>query len=675
MKFLSKLLFIPAFLILFSGCEEDLNKTQLNEEIVANTLSDLSATDFVLNFDIRNDAFDTFEWTAPDFGFEASVTYELQMDVNTDFSSAVVLVSTQSLSASPSVSDVNAALLGLGLDPEVSGEVSFRMRSTVNTNVDAVISNTVTVNVTPYVTSFPPIYVIGDAQGWNLANAVELVSIAPGVYQGFGQFQNSGKFRFFATPSWDAQQWGWSFFEGGTLPSDLASGEDTDSNFLYGGTTGTYMITVTLSSKTIQIEEAELPTLFIIGDAQGWNLANAFELTFVSVGRFEGTGAFQNNGKFRFFEIADWNATQYRYDYFADGSLPAEFSNPLDNDNNFLFNGATGTYTISINLNDKTVTIEEASGVTYPSELFMVGDAQGWDMANAVALTALGNGDFEATADFTQDGKFRFFEEADWAATAYGWSYFADGTVDTELGDGADGDSNFQFLASTGSYKIEVSFSSKTIEVRPPSGAPDNLFIIGDAQAWTLGNALQLNNLGDGEFEVIGNFTQGGKFRFFEEADWAATQYGHSFFSTGTIDSDLADGADGDSNFSFAAVTGVYTLHLNYDTKEITVVAATAPNLYLVGDDQSWTFANSPAFTWQGGGKYTASASFTNNATFRFFAVADDWSSDFGAGFFTSGIDPDLQAVGDGDDNFRFIGTTGTFTINVDLYNRSVEMN
>ncbi len=27
-------------------------------------------------------------------------------------------------------------------------------------------------------------------------------------------------------PSWDAEQWGWSFFEGGTVAGELASGEE-----------------------------------------------------------------------------------------------------------------------------------------------------------------------------------------------------------------------------------------------------------------------------------------------------------------------------------------------------------------------------------------------------------------------------------------------------------------
>ncbi len=72
---------------------------------------------------------------------------------------------TQALTVSPTVNAVNAALLGMGLDPDVAAEVQFRVMSSVNPNVAPVYTNVVSANVTPYLATFPPIYIIGDAQG------------------------------------------------------------------------------------------------------------------------------------------------------------------------------------------------------------------------------------------------------------------------------------------------------------------------------------------------------------------------------------------------------------------------------------------------------------------------------------------------------------------------------
>src|SRR5262249_35199527 len=113
--------------------------------------------------------------------------------------------------------------------------------------------------VTPYATTFPPVYIVGDAQSWTLTSALVLESTGPGTYEATGVFQNNGKFRLFATQDWNAQQWGWSYFSGGTLASELSDGGDGDSNFLFGGASGFYKITVSLKDKTIAMEATSAP--------------------------------------------------------------------------------------------------------------------------------------------------------------------------------------------------------------------------------------------------------------------------------------------------------------------------------------------------------------------------------------------------------------------------------
>ncbi len=566
--------YIKAFILLLvtsiigMSCEEDFEKITIKDEVAANTLANTSADSYVFTFESRSEVFNEFSWDAPDFGFDASITYTLQMDLAAgDFSSPTTIATTQDLTAAPTIQSLNNTLLGLGLEPDVASEVKFRIRSAVNANVEPVYSNVVTASITPYLAVFPPIYIIGDAQGWVLGDALEVSSTGPGTYEAVGMFVNGGKFRMFATPSWDAEQWGYSYFDGGTIPSTLIDGEDGDSNFIFDGTSGVYKISINLNAKTISMEESELPTLFVIGDGQGWDLQQAASLEFLGGGKYEGTAVLQKDGYFRFFEKADWNATQFGYGYFAEGSLPQNFTQAGDGDDNFIFAGETAEYLVTVDLDDFTVTIEVASA--YPTSLYLVGDDQSWTFANSPTFTDLGGGTFEATADFTNGATFRFFEELDNWSDAYNFDYFTE--VDSDLGAVGDADGNFSFNGATGTYTITVSFSNKSVIVEPYSAYP----------------------------------------------------------------------------------------------------AA----LYLVGDDQSWTFGNSPTFTDMGNGVFEATdVTFTNGATFRFFEEVDNWSDSFGASYFTGGLDELLSAVNDNDDNMSFDGTDGTYKVTVDLANKTLSL-
>ena|SRR5688572_8431858 len=115
---------------------------------------------------------------------------------------------------------------------------------------------------------------------------------------------------------------------------------------------------------------------------------------------------------------------------------------------------------------------------------------------------------------------------------------------------------------------------------------------------------------------------------------------------------------------------------VSINDKTISVESSPEPTLYIIGQDQGWSLANAFKFTWLGGGKYEGATNFSTNATFRLFDKAD-WPNGFGNyPYFEEGeISPLLEDANDNDLNFRFVGTTGTFTMDVDLYNLNVGMN
>ncbi|WP_421870748.1 SusE domain-containing protein [Marinoscillum sp.] len=567
-KNITSYLFLIVIALVGMSCEEDMDKVTLKEEISVNTLAGTSSDNYTFTFETRQEVFNEFTWDVPDFGFEASITYTLQMDTASgDFSSPVNLVTTQSTTASPTIGVVNNALLGMGLDPDVAAGIKFRVMSSVGAGVDPVYTNEVTTSITPYLAVFPPIYIIGDAQGWDLGAALEVSSTGPGTYEAIGMFQEAGKFRMFATPSWDAEQWGFSFFEGGSIPDIVVDGADGDSNFLFEGATGVYKITINLNTKTIVMEESELPTLFVIGDGQGWDLQRAASLAYMGGGKYEGTATLQKDGYFRLFEKADWNASQYGAGYFAEGSVPETFTAAGDGDDNFIFTGETAEYLVTVDLDDYTITSEIASA--YPSALYLVGDDQEWTFANSPVFTDQGGGVFEATADFTNGATFRFFEEVDNWSDAYGYGYFE--TVDDDLGSVGDGDDNFVFNGTDGTYVITVSFSDNSVTIEPYSAYPPALYLVGDDQGWTFANSPAFTDMGNGVFEATDvTFTNGSTFRFFEEVDNWSDAYGAGYF-TGGITGPLEATGDGDDNITFNGTDGSFKVTADFESKTLTI--------------------------------------------------------------------------------------------------------
>lgn len=344
----------------FVACEDDVTKATLNDDVAANTLQDPSKTSYVLTLDDADKTLEKFSWTAPDFGFQASTTYTLQMDkAGNNFAAAVDLGTTDTLTTTVLVGAMNSKLLDLGLDPDEEASVEFRVKSVINANVATVYSTVKSTKVTPYATTFPPLYMIGDALlGWDLPLAVEVKSVAPSKYETIAEFHKGGKFRFFATLSWDAKTYNWPFFAGGTVDANLIDGGDGDGNFIFNGTSGFFRITADTKLKVITMEAVEKPALMMIGDAvAGWDLAKAVQLTWVRDGVFTATTTFNNNGTFRFFTKADWGAGTVNSASFT-GDVDPLLQAVNDGDKNFKFVGTTASHEITVDLNAGTIVME-----------------------------------------------------------------------------------------------------------------------------------------------------------------------------------------------------------------------------------------------------------------------------------------------------------------------------
>lgn len=446
----------------FSGCE-DKELITLNEQVQPNVLNPLSAASFVLEKVDAATVFQKFTWSPADYGFDASVNYTLQMDVATgDFSEPFSFAPTRAVELEIKVSDMNDGLLALGLTPQEAADVKFRVLGELNENTPEVISNSVTSQITPYATAFPPIYGMGAAlRGWGPwpDNAIEFQSEEFNKFSTITVLTNGEAFRFFKQLDWNPTSYNYPFFT--SVSSVFENANDGDSNFKVVGATGYYLINIDLTAKTVTAEATTEPVLYMMGaGVNGWGPWNDKEvkMTYLKPGVFQATTSF-SNGAFRFFGQADWGPTSYNYPYFE--TVDLKFANANDGDSNLEFVGTPGLYTITVDLNKKTV----IEGDPNPP-LFMMGAAlNGWGPWNdkEVKLTYISPGSYKATATFTNGEAFRFFAQADWGPDSYNYPYFT--TVASVFENAGDGDSNLRYVGTTGTVTIKVNLTTKIVSV------------------------------------------------------------------------------------------------------------------------------------------------------------------------------------------------------------------
>jgi hypothetical protein len=353
---LSVAFFITGFGLI--SCDDNDPKATLKENVASGELQELSSASFVLTREEANEEFEKFQWTETDFGFASSTTYKVQLDrADGDFSEPLEIASIDNLlSATITVGEMNKRLLEFGLDPDEAADVKIRVISIINEKIAPVSSAVKMLTITPYATSFPPIYMVGEALNgwnWNPGTPVEVLSSAPKIYETIAKFTNGKAFRFFAQKDWGPTSYNYPFFS--SVDPKFENANDGDLNLKFIGTSGWYQVTVDLKTNTVVMLSVAEPLLYMTGAAlNGWNWdpGNPVKLTFIKPGVFEANATFGNE-TFRFFAQADWGPTSYNYPSFT--SVDSRFENANDGDKNLRFIGTPGTYKITVDLNNLTV--------------------------------------------------------------------------------------------------------------------------------------------------------------------------------------------------------------------------------------------------------------------------------------------------------------------------------
>lgn len=205
-------------------------------------------------------------------------------------------------------------------------------------------------------------YLVGAATpgGWGWTNPTEISEIRDGVFAGTLNFTNE-TFRTFETKDdWGSgKNYPTYISEGYTIDPRFENALDGDQNFRFIGTPGEYTFILNTVDKTITLTVGESKYLVGAATPGGWGWANPTELFQVENGVWKATLNFTNES-FRFFNVKDdWNSGNNFPHFTGEGyTIDPRFENANDGDSNFRFIGTPGEYTITLDSNNKTITLD-----------------------------------------------------------------------------------------------------------------------------------------------------------------------------------------------------------------------------------------------------------------------------------------------------------------------------
>ncbi len=212
----------------------------------------------------------TFEWTAADFGYQAAVTYTLQIDAaGSNFADPVTLLSANSLSSDNlSVGKLNNILLSKGLPFGFDNELEIRICASVSNDLEPLCSDAVAIKVNPYaaVIVYPKLTVPGDYQGWAPEDETYAVYSrkSDDIYEGYIYFEPDTAFYKYAQGlSWTVN-WGDNELDGVLDPNGI------DNNIYTDAGPGMYLLTCDLNTL---MHARQITNWGVHGDATpgGWD--------------------------------------------------------------------------------------------------------------------------------------------------------------------------------------------------------------------------------------------------------------------------------------------------------------------------------------------------------------------------------------------------------------------
>lgn len=239
-----------------------------------------SGTNYVLTEAGQENLVEVLEWEPADFGFQAAVTYTIEIDeVDGDFSEPYELATSDEPELRVLVKELNnAAVEYIDPDAEEPGELWVRIKANIHSDVDVLYSEPVAITIKPYsmVKEIEPLFIVGNVLGedfeWNNENYTYIVfrdSPDPNNFD----FTYTGYFRaggFKLLPelgNWD-RQFG--------MGDDVIVKDDAGSGDITIEEAGYYTFNINTDDVTFDIEPYDASSdepydlIGLIGEFNGW---------------------------------------------------------------------------------------------------------------------------------------------------------------------------------------------------------------------------------------------------------------------------------------------------------------------------------------------------------------------------------------------------------------------
>lgn len=467
------------FLLLASGlltsCEEYEDYTPEKAGVQALTAT---ATDVVLKQSKANSTALTFDWSSgTNHGTDAAIDYIVQFDKKgNNFASPVdVALGRAVYSNAFRVADLNNLLTNeMGLATGEAHQVEVRVKSVEASGTHAPdYSNVLMLNLTPYESVTPTLYLIGDAtpNGWSADNATELMVDAnnPVLFKTTVQLK-PGKFKFITNKGAFLP----SYNKGAGANTLMYRTEDSQPDEQFEVTEGgLYAVTANLENMTLSLQKQQGPDytqLWLIGGATpgGWSFDDAILMEQSEADPFVFTSTVllstKDGGELKIATAKDWGAPFYR-PTIGDAPLSSEDVQVSagDPDNKWKV-AETGMYKVTLNTRDMTTSFD-------PIDLYLIGDAgpNGWDIENPLAMQK--NGSVYTYTGELKAGELKISKfkggwcDGEWINAATAEQAITNSSFITTQG--CDGpDNKWKVTAATaGNYTVTIDLATNTMTI------------------------------------------------------------------------------------------------------------------------------------------------------------------------------------------------------------------
>lgn len=588
--------FSMSFYVVASNGSESLQSDAISINIYAYgdaVSAELSAVTDVLVLDIADPqgTLDLLTWTDARLGYNEAITYNAFLKYGDGEWSDLGTVGE--LKAFAMTTDaLNEAAVAAGAPEAAAADIDFMVKAYSDTFVDGVASNTVTINVTTYVSTYPDLmYLPGGYQGWDPATAPTLPhsTVDKGLYQGIIDLTTADgtdvEFKFAPEPAW-GNDFAIDNIEVSTFGNGYAAVNGT-------GTTsanikvpsGLYNIVLNKKFNTLYMVQIE--TLSLIGTAVGsWDVD--VDLVYDAATKSFSTETDFVAGEFKIRVNHDWT-------HSAGGNSLDNVS--FINGTNLNFDKTDGTYRITLNTTTNPYTLTLINTM-FPEQFYVAGDHQGWDPASAPVLKGDGNGYYEGF--LTLNTQFKFCEQPNWDIN---WGGVDDGTGALAIGDTGYKMANngMNFTVTPGYYYIKVDMNTLTTTFTEIT----RVGVVGSFCEWGSPEDAAMTYDADNKVWVLTDcsFPANTEYKFRMNSDWAIN-FG------GSLDNLTQDGAN-----LPAANEGVYTITLNLNSFPYTATISPDPNagapvfqdnIVVAGDysGNAWSATDDPKLFHMGNGLY-----------------------------------------------------------------------